>query len=497
MIDQKYNRHPQADALIGIMGAGFAGICMGIQLKRAGIHDFVIVEKADDVGGTWRDNTYPGAACDVPSHLYCYSFEPNPDWSRSYAPQEEIQDYIRHCVDKHELLPHIRFNTEIVSARYNEKMALWEVRDAKGMMARVHMVISAKGALQIPALPAIPGLENFKGDAFHSAQWRHDVDLTGKEVAVIGTGASAIQIVPAIAGTVKKLSLFQRTPPWVLPKFDRGYLGIEKFMFKRFPRFNRLHRNSLYWMFESRALGFVVDPRLMKLGEAVALNFIRRSISDPALQSKVTPKYTMGCKRVLMSNEYYPALNRPNVEVVSEGIQEIREHSIVTADGVEHPVDTIIYSTGFHVTDSLLGLSITGKDGLDLAEAWQKGMEAYYGITINKFPNMFMLLGPNTGLGHNSIIFMIEAQVNYVMQAITRMLKKGYQQVEVRRAIQKAFVEDMQRRSKNTVWKAGCSSWYLDENGKNTTLWPGFTVQYWMETRKFDERDYRIVKTEA
>ena len=495
MLTQNIKRHPKADALIGIMGAGFAGICMGIRLKQAGIHDFVIVEKAHDVGGTWRDNTYPGAACDVPSHLYCYSFEPNPDWSRSFAPQEEIQAYIRHCADKYGIRPHIRFNTEIVGARYEDDTGLWEVRDTQGNTARVHIVISAKGGLHIPALPEIPGRDTFKGEAFHSAQWRHDVNLNGREVAVIGTGASAIQVVPAIAGQVKSLTLFQRTPPWVMPKLDRPYLEVEKLAHRYLPWVSKLHRNQLYWQFESRALGFVVDPRLMKLGETAARAWLKRSIPDPALRAKVTPNYTMGCKRVLLSNDYYPALTRKNVSVVNEGIREIREHSVVTRDGVEHPADTLIYCTGFHVTDSLMGLSIQGRNGVDLRDAWKEGMQAYYGMTVHGFPNLFMLLGPSTGLGHNSIIFMIEAQVNYIMSCLKRMLKKGYQQVEVRRAIQNAFVRDMEERSKHTVWKAGCASWYLDEHGHNTTIWPGFTVQYWMETRRFDERDYKLTRS--
>ncbi|KWX02931.1 Cyclohexanone monooxygenase [Carbonactinospora thermoautotrophica] len=480
------------DPAVVIVGAGFAGLGMAIQLKRAGVEGFVVLEKADEVGGTWRDNRYPGCACDVQSHLYSYSFEPNPAWSRMFAEQQEIWDYLKHCAEKYRITPHIRFGTELVGAEYDDATGTWRVRTNRGAITTRALVL-ATGPLHQPAYPDIPGIDRFRGKAFHSAEWDHGYDLAGKRVAVIGTGASAIQFVPRIAPRVDRLHLFQRTPPWILPKPDRSISPLEQRLFRAVPALQRLYRSAIYWTLEARILGFTVHPRLMKLAEAVARQHLRRQVPDPELRRKLTPDYTIGCKRILISNDYYPALTRPNVELVTDGIAEIREHAVVTRDGVERPVDAIIYGTGFHVIDAFDHLDIVGRDGLKLREAWSGGVEAYLGVTVAGFPNLFFLLGPNSGLGHSSMVFMIEAQVRYVLQALRPLLRGDARAVDVRADVQATFNQRLQARLREAVWGiGGCRSWYLDENGVNRALWPGSTAEYWLRTRRLKPAEYRI-----
>ena len=483
-----------ADFDVAVIGAGFSGLCMAIALKKAGIESFVVFEKAEDIGGTWRDNLYPGCACDVPSHLYSYSFEPNPNWSRMFAPQQEIWEYLRGCARKYDVLPHMRFGAEIASAEFDPTKGWWRVSTVAGDTITARMVVSGIGALSIPAYPKVPGIEKFKGTTFHSARWDRDFDFAGKRVAVIGTGASAIQFVPAIAPKVKHLDLYQRTPPWVISKPDRAMSAIEKTLFKYLPATQKLFRGGIYWWMESRVLGLAVDPRAMKLAEAYARFFVRRSIKDPKLRKKVTPDYTLGCKRILMSDEYYPALNRDNVDVISTGIREVKAHSLVTDDGVERPADAIIYGTGFQVSDPIGPMKIIGAQGREVRETWKdSGSEAYLGVSVSGFPNFFLLLGPNTGLGHTSIVFMIEAQVNYVMQAVQHVLKHRGSTLDVKADVQARFNQKLQSRLDEAVWSAGgCKSWYLDEFGKNRTLWPSFTFEYWMRTRKFEPEKYAL-----
>jgi cation diffusion facilitator CzcD-associated flavoprotein CzcO len=366
-----------------------------------------------------------------------------------------------------------------------------------GETVTAKIVVSGIGALSIPAYPKVPGIENFRGTTFHSARWNKDYDFEGKRVAVIGTGASAIQFVPAVAPKVKHLDLYQRTPPWVMSKPDRAMTAVEKTLFKFLPATQKLFRGGIYWWMESRVLGLAVDPRAMKLAEAWAKLYINRSIKDPKLRKKVTPDYTLGCKRILMSDEYYPALTRDNVDVVTQGIKEVKAHSVVTEDGVERPADAIIYGTGFQVSDPIGPMKIYGVEGKEVRETWKEsGMEAYLGVSVSGFPNFFLLLGPNTGLGHTSIVFMIEAQVNYVMQAVKTILKHRLRSLDVKAVVQERFNHKLQKRLDEAVWSAGgCKSWYLDEFGKNRTLWPSFTFEYWMRTRKFEpgkyEFDYR------
>ncbi|WP_157250318.1 flavin-containing monooxygenase [Nonomuraea typhae] len=478
---------------IVIIGSGFAGIGMAIKLKEAGYHDFVILEKAADLGGTWRDNTYPGCACDVPSPMYSYSFELNPGWSRMFSPQEEIWAYMRGCVDKYGVGPHFRYGRQVVGLEYDDVAREWTVTTEDGATIRANAVISGIGALHIPKFPEIPGQEAFAGPSFHSSTWDHSVDLTGKRVAVIGTGASAIQFVPQIAPKVGNLLLFQRTPPWIQAKPDFALpAGARRLL--ALPGAARLLRNTIYWGLETRALGFAVDPRLMRFHENMARRHLERQVPDPELRAKLTPGYTIGCKRILISSDYYPALTRPNVNLITDAITEIREHSIVDATGAEHDVDVIIYGTGFKVTDSLQEQRIVGRAGRKIQDAWQEGIETYYGITTAGFPNLFFLLGPNTGLGHNSVVFMIESQVRYVMNCLRLLSKTQAKAIDVKPGRQRDFQDRLHHRLDPLVWNSGgCQSWYLDEHGVNRTIWPGFTFEYWARTLRVDPRAYELI----
>jgi cation diffusion facilitator CzcD-associated flavoprotein CzcO len=474
-----------------IVGTGFSGLGMAIQLRKEGRDDFVILEKAHDVGGTWRDNSYPGCACDIPSHMYSFSFEQNPDWSRAYSPQPEIWRYMREVADKHDLRRFVRFGQEMTGARWDAEENRWRVATRGGDEFVAGALVAGVGALHLPQIPELPGIEKFAGPAFHSARWRHDVDLKGKKVAVIGTGASAVQFVPKIAPEVGELTLFQRTPPWIMPKADHEMSGRTRALFKAFPPAQRAYRNVLYWLLEARAIGFNGQSWVMKVGQRLAKRNIDRAITDPALRRKVTPDYTMGCKRVLISNDYYPALARDNVEVVTDGVREVREHSIVDAAGVEHEADVIVYGTGFHVTDAFDDLEIVGREGRNLGKEWAtEGMRTHLGITVAGFPNLFFLLGPNTGLGHNSVVFMIEAQISYVAEALR--LARG-RAIEPKPEVQERFNGDIQRKLAKGIWtRGGCKSWYLDAKGVNRTIWPGFTWRYWLDTRKVRREDFLL-----
>ncbi|QKV78604.1 NAD(P)/FAD-dependent oxidoreductase [Amycolatopsis sp. Hca4] len=474
-----------------IVGTGFSGLGMAIQLRKEGREDFVILEKAHDVGGTWRDNSYPGCACDIPSHMYSFSFEQNPGWSRAYSPQPEIWRYMREVADKHDLRRFIRFGQEMTGARWDAEENRWHVATRGGDEFTGTALVAGVGALHLPMIPELPGIEKFEGPAFHSARWRHDVDLKGKKVAVVGTGASTVQFVPKIAPEVAELTLFQRTPPWIMPKADHEMAGRTRALFKAFPPAQRAYRTLLYWLLEARAIGFNGQPWVMKLGQRIAKRHIDRAIEDPQLRRKVTPDYTMGCKRVLISNDYYPALARDNVDVVTDGVREVRERSVVDAAGVEHAADVIVYGTGFHVTDAFDDLEIVGRDGRNLGKEWAtEGMRTHLGITVAGFPNLFFLLGPNTGLGHNSVVFMIEAQISYVAEALR--LARG-RALEPKPEVQERFNTRIQRKLAKGIWtRGGCKSWYLDAKGVNRTIWPGFTWRYWLDTRKVRREDFLI-----
>jgi cation diffusion facilitator CzcD-associated flavoprotein CzcO len=483
---------PKLDADILIAGAGFSGIGMGIALKKAGIESFLVLERASDVGGTWRENIYPGCACDIPSMLYSFSFERNDDWTRLFPPQEEIWDYLRRCSVKYGVQPHIRFETELQDARYDEGTGTWAVRTQHGTL-RSRVLVSAMGPLDKPNVPEIAGLERFAGATFHSSRWDRGFDLRGKNVAVIGTGASSIQFVPQIAPIVRQLTLFQRTPPWIVPKPDAPVSPLQR-MLRRFPPYAWAVRTFIYWFLEVRAYGFTVDPKLLGFFEQTALRHLERQVPDPVLRAKLMPDYRMGCKRVLLADDYYPTLQRENVELVTTPIRELREGAIVTEDGAVRPIDALIFGTGFRATDAIAPVKMYGRGGVELGEAWQRGAEAYLGISVAGFPNLYFLIGPNTGLGHNSMILMIEAQIRYVMSALEYMRRKQVAVLAVRADVQRDFNERLQEQMKHTVWLTGCKSWYLDKDGRNTTLWPSFTFAYRFLTRRLRPERYETTR---
>ena len=473
------------DLRIAIIGTGFAGICAAIKLREAGHTDLTILERSGEVGGTWRDNDYPGAACDVPAILYSFSFAPNPHWSRYYCGHQELYDYLRRVADDYGLRRYIRFDSPVQELRFDDQTATWEVQTAE-RTETFDVVISGTGTLSLPAVPTLPGIENFTGKSFHSSEWDHSYDLRGKNVAVVGTGASAIQFVPEIAPLVGRLSVFQRTPAWVMPREERAYSPLEKTLFARVPMLQRLQRWKTYWQFEWLARGFLGEQKVIDEFRRRALAYIEEQVPDPELRAAVTPDYDPGCKRRLISNDWYPALNRENVDLITDGIAEVRAASIVTRGGREVPADTIVYGTGFAATDFLAPMKVFGRAGTELSTAWKDGAATHLGVAASDFPNLFMVMGPNTALGHNSIVFMIESQVRYIVSALDHLVRSGKQAMAVRREVQDTTYERVQDRLSKTVWASGCSSWYLKADGRNDTLWPATTVEYWWRTRRFD-----------
>jgi cation diffusion facilitator CzcD-associated flavoprotein CzcO len=482
---------------IAIIGCGFAGIGMAIRLKRMGIASFTIYEAGADVGGTWRENTYPGAACDIPSHLYSFSFEPNPSWSRTFASQQEILAYLKQCADKYGLAPSIRFRTRVGAVRFDESLRIWRLdliaEGGARRTAEADVVIAANGPLSRPSLPQIEGIERFTGKLFHSACWDHDYPLDGKRVAVIGTGASAVQFVPCIQPRVAHLCIYQRTPPWIMPRRDRAIGARAKRLFRFLPITQRLVRYALYWQHEARALAFVVEPKLMKQPMAFSLSYLARRIEDPTLRAKLTPHYRFGCKRVLLSSDYYPALRQPNVELVTTPIREIVADGVVTDDGEHRAIDAIICGTGFKLNDAGAPFTVIGLAGANLDARWRSvGPQAYLGTSIADFPNFFMITGPNTGLGHNSMVYMIESHITYVADCLRTLQRRGARTMEVRPEAQRAFNERLQQALHRTVWQTGCRSWYLTKSGKNTALWPGFSFMFRRLTKRVRTNDYRF-----
>jgi cation diffusion facilitator CzcD-associated flavoprotein CzcO len=481
---------PPAEHRVVVIGAGFSGIAMGVKLLAAGIEDFVILEKSEDLGGTWRDNTYPGCACDIPSHLYSYSFRPNPRWSRMFSGQPEIWAYLRDCVEAYGLTRHLRYGVEVVAATYDDRTAPWTLTTAAGDSVRAGVVVAGVGALHEPRYPRLPGLASFRGTTFHSARWNHEHDLRGERVAVIGTGASAVQFIPHVAERAARLDVYQRSAPWVIPRPDRPIGQREQRWHARVPLTQRVLRHAIFWALELRGLGFTVHPRLMRRMEAAARRHLDRQVDDTGLRARLTPDYPMGCKRVLVSDDYYPTLTRADVELVPDRIREVTPDGLVTVDGTMRPADTIVFGTGFRVSAGLTGMTIRGRDGKELSEHWRRvGASAHLGITVPGFPNLFLLTGPNTGLGHNSLVFMIEQQVNYVVRALAVMRGRGADWMTVREGPQRRFVDRVQARLADSVW-SGCRSWYLDESGRNFAIWPYFTWQYWLKTRRVRVRDF-------
>jgi cation diffusion facilitator CzcD-associated flavoprotein CzcO len=474
---------------IAIIGSGFSGLAMAARLKRAGHRDFLILERARDVGGTWRENSYPGCRCDVPSHVYSFSFAPNPEWSATFSPQREIWDYLRKVADDEQFTEHVRFGCELERASWDAEAERWLLQTSSGPIS-ARVLIAGAGPLHEPKLPQIPGLRDFAGTIFHSATWDHEHELDGERVAVIGTGASSIQFVPQIQPKVSKLHLFQRTPPWVMPRRQRPITRLERALYRRFPALQRAMRSAIYWARESFALPMLrvaLAPMLRRVGEA----HMARAVPDPELRAKLTPDYLPGCKRILVSNDYLPSLAQPNVEVVCDGIEEIRGRTVVSTDGSEREVDTIILGTGFHVLDMPIAERICDGAGRSLAEHWDGSPRAHRGTMVAGFPNLFFLLGPNTGLGHNSVVYMAEAQADYISRALRHMRAHGLETVEVSAEAQGLWNAEIEERMEGTVWlEGGCSSWYLDRNGLNTSLWPDFSFKFARALRRFDPAEH-------
>ncbi|WP_175410894.1 NAD(P)/FAD-dependent oxidoreductase [Streptomyces sp. TRM64462] len=493
-------QHAREHVRVAVIGSGFGGLGAAVRLRREGITDFVVLERSDSVGGTWRDNSYPGCACDVPSHLYSFSFAPNPDWPRTFSGQPHIRAYLEHVADTFRLRPHLRFGHEVLMMRWDAGELRWDIETSRGSLT-ADVVVSATGPLSDPKIPDVPGLDGFReqgGTVFHSARWDHDYDLTGKRVAMIGTGASAIQIVPSIQPQVGRLTLFQRTPPWVMPRVDRAITGAERWLHRQLPFTGAARRGLLWGIRELQVSAFTKRPGELGLVESLAKANMRRAVKDPALRAKLTPSYRIGCKRILLSNDYYPALARPNVDVVASGLSEVRGRTLVAADGSETEADAIIFGTGFHVTDMPIADRVVGADGVTLAQAWKDGMESLRGATAAGFPNWMTLIGPNTGLGNSSMILMIESQLNYMADFLRQLSLLGPDTALTPRPSAVAdWNRRVQARMERTVWKSGgCDSWYLDANGRNTTLWPGTTSEFRRATRTVDLGEYELVRAE-
>jgi len=486
----------EVDYEIVIIGTGFAGIGMAVKLQQAGIHSFKLVERSNEVGGTWRDNTYPGCECDVQSHLYSFSFEPKADWSKKYSSWNEIRDYIIAVTDKHNLRQKIQFNTGLEGASFDKNSGTWLVNLSDGSKTRARFVITAVGPLSNPSIPEISGKESFNGPIFHSAQWDHAADLKGKKIAVIGTGASSIQFVPRIAENAQSIELFQRSAPWILPKPDRKIFAIEKALYQYLPGWRLAHRASLYWANEVTLRGFLKEKSWIRsIAEWGATKHIHHHIKDEELRKKLTPDFQFGCKRALLSNEYYPALARDNVAVVDTGIERITETGIIDKQGKAHDVDVIIWGTGFKVDEPLMGIDIAGIDGQDLNAVWKdNGFESYYGTTVAGFPNAFILAGPNTGIGHTSLVVMIEAQFSYIMDAIQKIQQQDIKYIDVKESVQTQFCQSMQDKMVGTAWTSGCNSWYLSDSGKNFTIWPDYTYNYIRQIKQINLADYHVEK---
>ncbi|UGY95084.1 flavin-containing monooxygenase [Streptomyces gobiensis] len=483
---------------VAVIGSGFGGLGAAVRLRRAGITDFVVLERREAVGGTWHDNSYPGCACDVPSHLYSFSFAPNPQWPRSFSGQPHIRAYLERVTDTFGLRQHIRFNCEVQQLTWDTDELHWVIETGQGTLT-ADLVVSATGPLSDPKIPDIPGLDGFKGKVFHSAQWDHDYDLRGKRIAMIGTGASAIQIVPAIQPTVGRLTLFQRTPAWVMPRVDRRITGVERWLHTMLPATRYLRRQLLWGIRELQVSAFTKRPAELGLVQRLAAAHMKRVIKDPQTRRQLTPDYRIGCKRILLSNDFYPALTKENVDLVASGLREVRGSTLVAADGTETEADAIIFGTGFHVTDMPIAKKVKGANGTTLAEEWKEGMEALRGASAAGFPNFLTIIGPNTGLGNSSMILMIEAQLNYMVDFVRQLDTLGGKvALDARPAAVRAWNQHLQERMKRTVWNTGgCDSWYLDANGRNTTVWPGTTSEFRKVTKEVRLEEYEVLRAAA
>jgi len=477
---------------IAILGAGISGLCLGIQLLRAGIRSFTIYEKSERVGGTWFENSYPGACCDVPSHLYSLSFAPKPDWSRKFSPQPEIQAYLEETARRFGLFDHIRFGTEIAGASFDEDAGEWHLRTTAGEAIRANVFVAATGQLNRPHVPDLPGLADFAGTQWHSARWNHAHDYSGEDVAVVGNGASAIQFIPFLQQKARKLTILQRSANYIIARQDRAYTEREKWLLRWVPGLLRADRWRIWALFELNFRTFVQGSWFGKQMRKRALSYLHEVVKDPALRAKLTPDYDIGCKRILISDDYYQAIVQPNVEVVTTPIERITRDGVVTKDGVLHAAKTLVFATGFETTSFLAPMTIEGRGGRKLEDAWRNGAEAHLGIAVSGFPNLFLMYGPNTNLGHNSIIFMIECQANYILRTIEDMIARGAAWMDVRKAVEDRYNAGVQRDLARTAWAAGCSSWYKNAAGKVTNNWSGIVTDYWWRTRRPELGDFEM-----
>jgi cation diffusion facilitator CzcD-associated flavoprotein CzcO len=476
-----------------IIGGGFSGICAAIKLKQAGF-EFLLLEKAMTIGGTWRDNTYPGCACDIPAALYSFSFAPGRNWTRIYPQQSEIQTYLERVFRDFELSPHTRFNIDVIECQFESAQNAWLIsaRTAHGMHRfEARHVIMATGPLNKPALPDLPGKDFFHGTQFHSMHWRHDIDLTGRRVCVIGTGASAVQFVPEIARIAASVTVFQRTPPWVVPRRDRP-IGFFRAALRAVPVFRKIERAAIFWRHEMVAMAYLGNAAVLSAIKAIASRNMRKTFVDRAARVSITPSYDPGCKRVLLSDDWYPTLARSNVRVVSGAPKMIERNAVLTHENESIKTDVLIYATGFKAHDFVRPMKVVGRDGAELGGLWHNASAAsYYGLCVNGFPNLFMLVGPNTALGHNSIVFMIEAQVGWVVNALTQARSEGRTTVEVTRSAQERVYANIQKKIAGTVWvTGGCNSYYKTDDGRVDTIWPDYSWKYWLKIRRFDVRDF-------
>jgi len=475
-----------------IAGAGFSGLAMANRLRESGRSDFVVLERAEEIGGVWQLNTYPGCTCDVPSHLYSLSFAPNPEWSHTYSPQPEIREYLRRTADRFGLRLHIRTGVAVQSATWSEPDSRWTLQTSAGAYT-CEVFISAVGPLTEPNWPDVPGLDRFEGTLMHSARWDHDLDLRGKRVASVGTGVSAIQYVPRIADQVAQLHVFQRTPPWVMPHGNRSIHELERTLYRSVPALQKLVRQGVYWARELLVLGLTKETRLLGMLKKVSRLHMQRAISDPELRRKLTPDYDVGCKRIVPSNHWYPTLAKPNVELIAAGLAEVRGRTVVGADGTEREVDVIILGTGYHVTDIPFADHVVGAGGRQLQAAWAGSPRAYLGTSIPGFPNFFMLLGPNTGLGHSSMVYMIESQVDHVFAAMKARERATSAVIEIKPDAHARYNRELDERMRTTVWElGGCQSFYIDATGRNATIWPDWTWRFRRLARRDPGEAYRL-----
>jgi cation diffusion facilitator CzcD-associated flavoprotein CzcO len=478
---------------VAIIGAGFGGLGAGIRLRNAGLTSFVILERADSVGGTWRDNSYPGCACDVPSHLYSFSFAPNPGWTRSFSGQPEIWQYLDDVTQRYALGSHIRLGTDVRQARWEAPAGRWRLETSRGSLT-ADVLISATGPLCEPAIPDITGLASFPGEVFHSARWNHGYELAGKRVAVVGSGASAIQIIPRIQPSLRRLVLFQRTPAWVLPRRDRRISSTERWLYRHIPPTQQIARLGIYASREVTVGAFLKRPEILRRAQRMALRHLAESVTDPALRATLTPDYVMGCKRILLSNDYYRALVAPNAEVIPAGLAKVDGALATAQDGSAREVDAIVFATGFRATDAPMAEHVYGADGTTLAESWGGDMRALRGTTIPGFPNLCLVIGPNTGLGHSSMIHIIESQLAYILDYLKALDRPGVRALDARPDARDRWCADIERRMATTVWATGgCVSWYLNAAGRNPTLWPGSTLRFRRATRRVDLTEYTAI----